>query len=92
MKYIFGLASLTAVISAQNHFDDIKACVAQKYPNPNQYTKCLTKKSCEEKLKKCAGKCGSKVNYTCWSGCIGILDTVAGNATTCTANNCMSNP
>ena len=36
-------------------------------------------------------KFGIKVNYTCWAGCIGILDTVAGGAATCAANNCMSN-
>lgn len=89
MKYILGLASLAAVASAQSPFDDMKACMAQKCPD--QYAKCLAKKGCEEKLEKCAGKCGIKVNYTCWAGCIGILDTVAGNAATCAANNCMSN-
>ena len=56
---------------------------------PDQYQKCLNKSGCRDKLVKCSGKCGIKVDYGCWAGCIGIFDLVAGNAATCAANNCM---
>ena len=82
MKLLLLLVVLLAVIKA-DPFDDMKACIALKCPD--QYAKCMKASGCEDKLRKCADKCGLKVDKTCWTFCIG-LPGAAANAASCAVN------
>lgn len=78
---------LLAVAFTQS--DALVKCIEQKCPD--QYKKCKAAKGCEDKLRKCAEKCGEKVNQTCWTLCLG-LPGAAANVALCAVNNgCIAN-
>lgn len=54
MKYLALIAIFLALAFAQS--PALKACIEQKCPD--QYAKCKATSGCEDKLKKCATKCG----------------------------------
>jgi hypothetical protein len=51
----------------------------------------MASSGCEDKLRKCAAKCGLQINQTCWTFCI-ALPGAAANAATCAVNQkCITN-
>ena len=69
--------------------DELKKCLKERCPD--QYDKCLKAKGCEDKLDKCADKCGVKLNQTCWTLCLG-LPGAAANVCICAVNQaCIDN-
>ena len=93
MRFVLiAMVLLVAAVAAVNP-DDItrlKGCINEKCPS--EYSKCLGKSGCEDKLESCAYKCDIKVDTLCWGGCLGIFNTVAINACTCAVNQgCLDN-
>lgn len=87
MKVIVFAFLLIAFVFAQS--PELMACIEQKCPD--QYKKCKATSGCEDKLKKCAQKCGEKVNQTCWTLCLGVPGAAA-NVALCAVNQgCISN-
>lgn len=58
---------------------------------PDQYKKCKATKGCEDKLNKCAAKCGEKVNQTCWTLCLGLPGAAADVALCAVNKGCIKN-
>lgn len=79
MKLLIPVA-LVGLVSAQT-FDDVQKCIYERCPT--EASKCDA--TCEAKLRKCADKCGLKVNQTCWGGCVGLFGP-ATNVALCAAN------
>lgn len=87
MKVFVALCLLLALVFAQS--PELVKCIEEKCPD--QYKKCKAASGCEDKLKKCAEKCGEKIAQTCWTLCIG-LPGAAANVATCAANQgCIKN-
>lgn len=87
MKAILFALLLIALVFAQS--PELTACIEQKCPD--QYKKCKATSGCEDKLKKCATKCGEKVNQTCWTLCLGVPGAAA-NVCLCAVNvGCIAN-
>ena len=87
MKVLLVTLILVALIAAQS--PELEKCLKDKCPT--EYNKCLATKGCEDKLKKCADKCGEKLNQTCWTLCLG-LPGAAANVALCAVNKgCISN-
>jgi hypothetical protein len=85
MKFILPVVALVGVASAQT-YDDVQKCIYERCPTES--AKCDAK--CEDKLRKCADKCGLQVNQTCWGGCVGLFGP-ATNVALCAANKgCLS--
>jgi hypothetical protein len=82
MKVIVLILLVLACIKA-DPFDDMKKCIEERCPD--QYKKCISTSGCEEKLKKCADKCGLKMNQSCYTFCLGVTGA-ATNAAICAAN------
>lgn len=81
MKVVLALLCLFIAV---NSFDiskfapepnDLESCIAERCPT--EFAKCKSTSGCEDKLKKCEAKCGAKVDYTCWSFCIGTPGAAA---------------
>ena len=81
MKLIFLAFLLFALVFAQS--PELIACIEAKCPD--EYKKCKATSGCEDKLKKCATKCGEKLNQTCWTLCLG-LPGAAANVALCAVN------
>lgn len=87
MKVLIIAILLVALINAQS--PELVKCIEEKCPD--QYAKCKAKSGCEDKLNKCATKCGEKLNQTCWTLCLG-LPGAAANVCLCAVNQaCISN-
>lgn len=87
MKLIILTIVLFAIINAQS--PELVECIEKRCPD--QYSKCKATKGCEDKLKKCADKCGEKLNQTCWTLCLGLPGTTA-NVALCAVNQgCIAN-
>ena len=87
MKIILVLALLVAIVFAQSK--ELTECIEQKCPD--QFKKCKAASGCEAKLKKCADKCGEKLNQSCWTLCLG-LPGAAANVALCAVNQgCIKN-
>jgi hypothetical protein len=87
MKVFIVLLALIVLLTAQSAA--LKKCIEERCPD--QYAKCLKAKGCEDKLNKCATKCGEKVDVGCWTLCLG-LPGAAANVATCAVNQkCLAN-
>jgi hypothetical protein len=87
MKAILFAFLLVAFVFTQS--PELIQCLQNKCPD--QYKKCLATSGCEDKLRKCAAKCGEKVNQTCWSLCLGVPGAAA-NVCLCAVNQgCITN-
>lgn len=87
MKVIIALMFLLAIVFAQS--PELDACLKEKCKD--NYDKCKKTSGCEDKLKKCADKCGEKLNQSCWTLCLG-LPGAAANVALCAVNQgCISN-
>lgn len=87
MKIILFAFLLVALVVAQS--PALVACIEKNCPD--QYKKCKATSGCEDKLNKCAAKCGEKVNQTCWTLCLGVPGAAA-NVCLCAVNQgCISN-
>lgn len=75
------LLLLTLVISPS---PELEKCIEDKCPD--QYKKCKSTKGCEDKLNKCADKCGEKFNQSCWTSCLGLIPGAATNVALCAVN------
>lgn len=81
MKLTIAVLGLVGYATAQSDFDQVKKCIYERCPD--QASKCNA--SCEDKLEKCANKCGLKVDQVCWGGCVGLFGP-ATNVALCAAN------
>ena len=81
IKIILVLLFLVAIGFAQS--PALVECIEKKCPD--QYKKCKSASGCEAKLKKCADKCGEKLNQSCWTLCLG-LPGAAANVCLCAVN------
>ena len=81
MKWVLLLIVLVALINAQS--PELVKCIEDKCPE--EYKKCKAKSGCEDKLNKCANKCGEQLNQTCWTLCLG-LPGAAANVAICAVN------
>ena len=81
MKAILIVLLLVALTLAQS--PELVKCIEGKCPD--QYKKCKSTKGCEDKLNKCANKCGEKLNQSCWTLCLG-LPGAAANVCICAVN------
>ncbi len=81
MKAILLALLLLALVYAQS--PELIKCIEERCPD--QYAKCKKTSGCEDKLKKCAAKCGEKVAEACWSLCLG-LPGAAANVALCAVN------
>lgn len=81
MKVIIALMLLLALAFAQSA--DLEKCLKEKCTD--KYDKCKATKGCEDKLKKCADKCGEKLAQTCWTLCLGVPGAAA-NVCICAVN------
>ena len=81
MKVLLIIVLLAVIINAQS--PELEACLEKKCPD--QYKKCKATSGCESKLRKCADKCGEKLNQTCWTLCLG-LPGAAANVALCAVN------
>lgn len=81
MKAILFALFLIVLTLAQS--PELVQCIEKKCPD--QYKKCKSTSGCEDKLKKCAEKCGEKVAQTCWTLCLGTPGAAA-NVCTCAVN------
>lgn len=87
MKVLFVALFLVALTFAQS--PELVKCIEDNCPD--QYTKCKSASGCENKLNKCATKCGEKLNQTCWTLCLG-LPGAAANVCLCAVNKgCIAN-
>ena len=86
MKAIIFALFLIVLTLAQS--PELLKCIQEKCTD--QYNKCLQAKGCEDKLNKCALKCGEKVDYPCWSLCLGLLPGPSTNVALCAGNNCFA--
>lgn len=87
MKVILFTLLLVALVFAQS--PALTECIEKKCPE--QYTKCKSSSGCEDKLRKCANKCGEKIAQTCWTLCLGITGA-ATNVALCAVNQgCITN-
>lgn len=87
MKAILLALLLLALVYTQS--PALIECIEDRCPD--QYSKCKNTKGCEDKLKKCAEKCGEKVAQTCWTFCLGSPGAAA-NVALCAVNQgCLSN-
>lgn len=64
----FILLALCLLAFANSQSPALVDCLNLKCPD--QYNKCKATIGCEDKLKKCATKCGDNGNQTCWFSCI----------------------
>ena len=80
MKAIL-IVLILAIAYAQS--PELEACIKEKCPD--QYQKCHDDGVCEEKVKKCAEKCGEVYDFGCWSGCVGLFGK-ATNVCICAVN------
>lgn len=87
MKAILVFLLLVAIIFAQS--TDLIACIEKNCPD--QYAKCKSTSGCEDKLRKCADKCGEKVAQTCWSLCLGLPGAAANVALCAVDKKCLAN-
>jgi hypothetical protein len=81
MKIILVIMLLVALAFAQS--PALIKCIEERCPD--QYAKCKKASGCEDKLKKCADKCGETVAQTCWTLCLG-LPGAAANVALCAVN------
>ncbi len=87
MKAILIVLMLAVVCFAQS--PALIDCIEKKCPD--QYKKCKATSGCEDKLKKCAEKCGEKVAQTCWTLCLGLPGAAANVATCAVSQGCITN-
>lgn len=80
MKVIL-LAVILAFAFAQS--PELVECIESRCPDA--YKKCLAATGCEDKVKRCAEKCGEVYDFSCWSGCVGLFGK-ATNVCVCAVN------
>lgn len=86
MKVIVLLLALIALSLAQS--EALIACIEKNCPD--QYAKCKKTSGCEDKLRKCATKCGEKLNQTCWTLCLGFPGAAADVALCAVKQGCIA--
>jgi hypothetical protein len=86
MKGIIIALLLVAIVVAQS--PELTKCIEAKCPD--QYKKCKAASGCEAKLKKCAEKCGEKLNQSCWTLCLGLPGAAANVALCAVSQACIA--
>ena len=86
MKAFIIAVLLVAIVYAQS--PELVQCIEKNCPT--QYDKCKKTKGCEDKLNKCAAKCGEKLNQTCWTLCLGLPGAAADVALCAVNKGCIS--
>lgn len=87
MKLLLSLAVLLGLTNTK--YEELKLCIEERCPS--QYDDCMDSSDCEEKLEKCADKCGLKVNLFCWSGCVGFSGPASAAALCANSQGCIDN-
>lgn len=87
MKFILPAIAVLGVATAAE-FEDVKKCIYERCPT--QASKCND--SCEQKLEKCADKCGLQFNQLCWTNCVGLFGATTNVALCANNQKCLDDP